>query len=344
MNGLETTLANVLAARRDLFEPRHTSALRLFNGFLEGEPDLAVDLYGSSLVLHIHANPPESAAEKAQVVWQFYLAQLPWLQAVVVKEHRAPTLNARRGVLVYGDHHCSDGDKLDRKVCENGVWYAIDLLLNQDASLYLDTRLLRAWAKTNLAGKRVLNTFAYTGSLGVAAQAGGAAQVVQTDLSRRYLNLAKTSYTLNGFPIHKEDFIAGDFWQVVSSFKRRGELYDCIFLDPPFFSATDKGRVDLVGQSQRVINKVRPLVSDGGWLVAINNALFLSGQDYLHLLEELCAGGYMQIEEMLGVPPDFTGYPQTITAALPVDPAPFNHATKIAVLRIRRKAGVESRK
>jgi 23S rRNA (cytosine1962-C5)-methyltransferase len=255
---------------------------------------------------------------------------MPWLQAVVVKVRSAPALDARRGALVYGD-------KLDRKVCENGVWYAVDLLLNQDASLYLDTRLLRAWAKTNLAGKRVLNTFAYTGSLGVAAQAGGAAQVVQTDLSRRFLNLAKTSYTLNGFPIYKEDFIAGDFWQMVSTFKRRGELYDCIFLDPPFFSATDKGRVDLVGQSQRVINKVRPLVSDGGCLVAINNALFLSGQDYLHLLEELCAGGYMQIEELLGVPPDFTGYPQTITTALPADPAPFNHATKIAVLRLRRK-------
>jgi 23S rRNA (cytosine1962-C5)-methyltransferase len=330
LDDFTSLLKNALAARAELFEPRRISALRLFNGFLEGEPDLAVDLYGNSLVLHNHANSPESAAEKVQAALQFYLTELPWLQAVVVKARRAPALDARRGALVYGN-------KLDRKVCENGVWYAVDLRLNQDASLYLDTRWLRAWAKTNLAGKRVLNTFAYTGSLGVAAQAGGASRVVQTDLSRRFLNLAKTSYTLNGFPIFKEDFIAGDFWQVVSTFKRRGELYDCIFLDPPFFSATDKGRVDLVGQSQRVINKVRPLVSDGGWLVAINNALFLSGQDYLHLLEELCADGYMQIEEMLGVPPDFTGYPQTITTALPADPAPFNHPTKIAVLRLRRK-------
>jgi 23S rRNA (cytosine1962-C5)-methyltransferase len=328
LDGFTSLLKNALAARAELFEPSRISALRLFNGFLEGDPDLAVDLYGSSLVLHVHANPPESAAEKAQAAWQFYLTELPWLQVVVVKARSSPALDTRRGVLVYGD-------KPDRKVCENGVWYAVDLLL--------DTRRLRAWAKTNLAGKRVFNTFAYTGSLGVAAQAGGAAQVVQTDLSRRFLNLAKTSYTLNGFPIHKEDFIAGDFWQVVSTFKRRGELFDCVFIDPPFFSATDKGRVDLVGQSQRVINKVRPLVSDGGWLVAINNALFLSGQDYLHLLEELCAGGYMQIEELLDVPPDFTGYPQTITTALPADPAPFNHATKIAVLRVRQKIREESR-
>ena len=337
MNGLETRLANALAARRDLFEPRHVAALRLFNGFLEGESDLAVDLYGNSLVVHNHASPAETAAEKAQDAWQFYLAELPWLQAVLVKARSAPAADARQGTLVYGD-------RLDRKVCENGVWYALDLRLNQDASLYLDTRRLRAWAKTNLCDRRVLNTFAYSGSLGVAAQAGGAAQVVQTDLSRRFLNLAKTSYTLNGFPIHKEDFIAGDFWQVVSACKRRNELFDCVLLDPPFFSTTAGGRVDLVGQAQRVINKVRPLVSDGGWLVAINNALFLSGHDYHNLLEELCADGYMHIEELIDVPPDCTGYPQTITTALPADPAPFNHATKIAVLRIRRKAGVESRK
>jgi 23S rRNA (cytosine1962-C5)-methyltransferase len=79
--------------------------------------------------------------------------------------------------------------------------------LNADSSLYLDTRLLRAWASEHLGGKRVLNTFAYTGSLGVAAQAGGAARVVQLDLNRRFLNLAKDSYTLNGFPIHKSDFM-----------------------------------------------------------------------------------------------------------------------------------------
>jgi 23S rRNA (cytosine1962-C5)-methyltransferase len=334
---LETLVANTLAARAELIDEKHNSALRLFNGFLEGEPDLTVDLFGRSLVIYNHTDPPEGSNEKVQRAWQFYRVALPWIKAVVVKARYAPSADARRGVLVYGD-------ELDRKVYENGVWYSLDLHLNQDASLYLDTRRLRAWAKTNLGGRRVLNTFAYTGSLGVAAQAGGADRVIQTDLSRRFLNLAKTSYTLNGFLIDKEDFIASDFWQVVSAMKRRSEMFDCVFLDPPFFSTTPGGRVDLVNQSQRVINKVRPLVSDGGWLVAINNSLFLGGHDYHNLLENLCADGYMRIEELIEVPPDCTGYPQTITAALPTDPAPFNHATKIAVLRIRRKASQESRK
>jgi 23S rRNA (cytosine1962-C5)-methyltransferase len=329
-NGLGELLDRAMARRGELFDPQHVSALRLFNGFLEGEPDLVVDLYGGSLVIYNYAAPPEDGAGKAQAACQLYLSQLPWLRAVLVKARSAPDLETRRGKQVYGA-------ALDNKACENGVWYALDLRLNQGASLYLDTRPLRAWAKASLGGKRVLNTFAYTGSLGVAALVGGAAQVVQTDLNRRFLELAKTSTALNGYVVKPQDFIAGDFWRVTGALKRSGELFDCVLLDPPFFAAGPGGRVDLSGQAQRVINKVRPLVSDGGWLVAVNNALFLSGRDYYALLEELCSSGYLRIEELLAVPPDCTGYPQTIAAALPADPAPFNHATKIAILRVRRK-------
>lgn len=119
--------------------------------------------------------------------------------------------------------------------------------MNQDASFYLDTRNVRRWALDNLAGKTVLNTFAYTGSLGVAAQAAGAqaaqaSRVVQTDLNKRFLNVAKTSYTLNGFPVDKKLFQAGDFWRQMSQFKRAGEQFDCVFWTRPFSRKRLRGR------------------------------------------------------------------------------------------------------
>jgi 23S rRNA (cytosine1962-C5)-methyltransferase len=193
----------------------------------------------------------------------------------------------------------------------------------------------------NLGGLRVLNTFAYTGSLGVAAQAAGAARVVHLDLNRAFLNVAKTSYTLNGFPIHKSDFQTGDFWPQVSRMIRAGAQFDCVLLDPPFFAATNKGVVDMEKNYARLINKVRPLIADGGLLVAVNNALFVSGAEYLRTLQTLCADGYLTIEELIPVAEDFTGYDTTRVAprliADVTDPAPFNHSTKIAVLRVRRK-------
>ena len=258
------------------------------------------------------------------------LSEFGWIKAIIVKARNGKTAQQKNGVTVFGD-------QIDDRIREHGIWYSVDLTMNRDASLYLDTRNLRAWAIANLTGKRVLNTFAYTGSLGVASQAAGVGRVVQTDLSRKFLNIGKRSYTLNGFSIHKKDFQTGDFWAKVNQFKRAGELFDCIFLDPPFFADTKRGRVDLAKNSARLINKVRPLIADGGLLVAINNALFVSGAEYMQTLEELCKDGYLSIEELIPVPEDFTGYENTRVGNPPVEPAPFNHSTKIAILGVKRK-------
>ncbi len=319
-----------IAARTTLLDARHQGAVRLFSGFFEGAPALVVDCYGGTLVLHNYADPPAAGEAMITAATAFLTDRLPWIHTVVVKPRNAPTIPERHGSVRFGTTP-------ETRVRERGVWYALELLAHRDASLYLDTRALRAWASQHLKDARVLNTFAYTGSLGVAAMAGGARRVVQTDLNRDYLNLAKTSYTLNGFPIVKADFQVGDFWTRIGHMKRTGERFDCVFVDPPFFAATGKGTVDLVAQSHRVINKVRPLINDGGSLVAINNALFVSGTEYLRTLEILCADGYLAIEEFVPVPPDCTGYPETRVRAPLVDPAPFNHSTKIAVLRVRRK-------
>jgi 23S rRNA (cytosine1962-C5)-methyltransferase len=323
-------LSQAVDARVDYFDTRHESAFRLFNGFIEGLPSLVVDLYARTLVLYDYADLAHKQLQLIDAAWHSLLERLPWVQAVIVKARGAEDEQARRGQLVYGN-------SASRKIRENGVWYTVDLTLNLDASLYLDTRNLRAWAVEHLAGKRVLNTFAYTGSLGVAAVAGKARQVIQMDLNKRFLNLAKDSYTLNGFPVRRADFQVGDFWAHASQLRRTGELFDCVFVDPPFFSSTTRGTVDLVSQSQQLINKARPLVGHNGWLVEVNNALFLSGADFVRLLEELCVDGYLSIEDIIPVPPDFTGFPETRVGSFPVDPAPFNHPTKIAVLRVRRK-------
>lgn len=329
-NSLSELLDRSLTARRGLFDSRHESAFRLFNGFTEGCPELVADLYGATLVLNNYADKPEQGFILVKEAEGFFRTHLPWLRAGIIKTRSGNTDAEKRGKLSFGTD-------LDHKIKEQGVWYALDLTMNRDASLYLDTRNLRKWALENLKGKTVLNTFAYTGSLGVAALAGGARRVVQLDTNRQFLNLAKQSYTLNGFPIHKEDFISEDFFLRVGRVKRAGELFDCVFIDPPFFAASSRGKVDQEKESARLINKVRPLIKDGGFLAAINNALYISGKEYYQILESLCNDGYLKISGLIPVPPDFTGYDQTFIGAPVTNPAPFNHSTKIAILEVKRK-------
>ena len=319
-------LEEAIASRKTLFDSPHGSAFRIFNGFTEGYPDLAVDIYGATFVIHDYNGVP--VPNLISEVSLYLQSSLNWLRAGILKSRNGKTQEEKRGKLIFGE-------KPDTKIREHGAWYAIDLTLNRDASFYLDTSLLRKWLIENLRGKSVLNTFAYTGSFGVAAMAGGAGLVVQNDRNRQFLNLAKASYSLNGFPIHKNDFIAEDFFPTVAKFKSTKQFFDCVLIDPPFFSTTAKGKVDLENDNTRLINKVRPLINDGGYLVTINNALYVSGKEYMQALEALCKDGYLQIKELIPVPDDFIGYQKP---GKPItDPAPFNHSTKIAILSVKRK-------
>jgi 23S rRNA (cytosine1962-C5)-methyltransferase len=306
-----------------------TQIYRLFNGFYEGIPDLVIDRYGPALVIFNHTESSMLDGVIQEFI-DWVSDHLDGVDSVLLKKRQHPNEEIRNGVLI-------SGESLPKAVIEYGVHYALDLTMNQDASFYPDTRELRRWLRANGAGKRVLNTFAYTGSLGVAAGASGAARVVQTDLNRQFLNLAEKSWQLNDLAQDKCEIIVGDFFRVAARLRHAEALFDIVILDPPFFSTTEAGKVDLEAGTIRLINKVRPLVAHEGFLVAVNNALFLSGEDYMMELQALCESPYLQFEDIIPVPPDVTGTPETVVDAPPVDPAPFNHPTKIALLRAFRK-------
>ncbi len=319
-----------LLRRKGLFTEKDLNVFRLFNGFLEGLPQLVVDKFANTLLIWDYSDLAVENQQFFEQVWQWYLERIPGIEAVVLKSKNSKMQENRNGKLVFGEN-------IAQVIIEYGVQYALDLQKNQDASFYLDTRYLRNYLIENANGLTVLNTFAYTGSLGTAAMAGGAARVLQTDLNLTFLNQAKSSHALNGFKVNKKDFIRGDFFNIVGMLKKQETLFDCVIMDPPFFSQTKAGQIDLQLESNRLINKVRPLVKHEGRLIVVNNALFLSGNEFIDQIETLCADGYMKIDKIIPVPEDVAGYADTIVQPLPVDSSPFNHSTKIVVLQVFRK-------
>lgn len=330
MDKLQNTISLINhAIQQRQSEQELPEAHRLFNGFYEGHPGLVLDRYGKTLVILDHGQPGEPQMF-IKAISDWAIENIEGLNAVLLKKRQHTDEQFKNGMLIFGRSPT-------KEITEFGVRYALDLQMNQDASFYLDTRNLRLWLSKNMAGQRVLNTFAYTGSLGVAAGAGGAMTVVQTDIKNNFLQLAQKSWELNDFPEEKCEIIAEDFFRVSGKMRLQDRLFDCVILDPPFFSTTDAGKVDLESETTRLINKVRPLVAHEGWLVIINNALFLSGAHFMAELNELCKNKYLTYEGSIPVPNDITGYPNTIIAPPPADPAPFNHPTKIATIRVTRK-------
>jgi 23S rRNA G2069 N7-methylase RlmK/C1962 C5-methylase RlmI len=139
--------------------------------------------------------------------------------------------------------------------------------------LFLDHEPLRAWLSENARGWRVLNTFAYTGSLSVAAGLGGASHVTTLDLSKPSVNWAKANWEGNGLEASSARFVAGDVFEWLPRLKRSGERFDCVILDPPSFARGNKSSFSTAKDLPRLHELALAILAPGGHLVSsINSA------------------------------------------------------------------------
>lgn len=317
--------------REKLISESENSAFRLINGFTEGFLEISIDLYARTLVIHSFFKEGENTQQLITAICREAMNWIPNLKCILFKEHFSKKVKNQQGTVLYGNLP-------DDEIVEWNVRYKINLQLNRDCSFYLDNSNLRKWLLDNVSGKTVFNTFAYTGSLGMAALAGNAKFVIQTDLNDKYLQIFTETAKINEINPKRFQTIPGNFFRIASELRRQNKLFDCVIIDPPFFSKTNDGVVDQLQNGIKLINKVRPLVADGGKIITINNALFLSGRDYIKQLEALCTDQFVQIKELIPVPNSFFGG-DFDKERMPADPAPFNHPTKIAILEVYRKDG-----
>lgn len=159
------------------------------------------------------------------------------------------------------------------EVREAGARYWIQCLEARHPGLFLDHAPLRQWLRARARGLRVLNTFAYTGSLSVACGLAGAAHVTTLDLSKPTVQWAEDNWLLNGLEAERARFISGDVFEWLPRLKREGREFDCMILDPPSFSRGNKGTFSTAKDLARLHELGLDLLADGGILVtSINSA------------------------------------------------------------------------
>lgn len=157
------------------------------------------------------------------------------------------------------------------EVRERRARYWIQLLRTRHPGLFLDHEPLREWLSLRSRGLRVLNTFAYTGSLSVAAGMGGAAHVTTLDMSKPTIRWAQENWSLNGLAADRARFISGDVFEWLPRFKK--EKFDIVILDPPSFSHGTKGRFSTAKDLVKLHVLAMQALAEGGILVSsINSA------------------------------------------------------------------------
>lgn len=159
------------------------------------------------------------------------------------------------------------------EVTEEGARFWIRLREVKHPGLFLDHLPLRRWLRARASGLRVLNTFAYTGSLSVAAGLGGAAQVTTLDLSKPTVRWAEENWSLNGLAADRARFLSGDVFEWLPRLRREKQQYDCVILDPPSFSRGHKGSFSTSKDLERLHGLAIELLTPGGMLItSINSA------------------------------------------------------------------------
>lgn len=225
-----------LSLRRTLGLADGVSAYRLVNGEGDGLSGLSADVYGPFGVVTALSRGLLGHArllgEATMVV--FAEAGLP-LRGVVLK--------VRLKAQGAGPERAKDqviGDPPPEKlvVRELGIPYEVHLRGAINVGLFSDMREHRAGLSRFVRERRVLNTFAYTGALSLAAARAGASSVTSVDLAAGPLAWARENFRLSGLDPMDPRFRweTSDVFRFLESETTRGSQYDLIILDPPTVS------------------------------------------------------------------------------------------------------------
>ena len=141
---------------------------------------------------------------------------------------------------------------------ENGVKYNIDWITGQKTGFFIDQRVNRRILGEYSKGKKVLNTFCYSGGFSLQALNHGASLVHSLDSSKKAISLTEDNINLNNYA-EKHLSICADAMDYMKDLK---EDYDIIVLDPPAFAKHREKRHQAIQGYKRLnahaIRQIKP--------------------------------------------------------------------------------------
>ncbi|MCU0468357.1 MAG: class I SAM-dependent rRNA methyltransferase [Arcicella sp.] len=213
---------------RQLIDFQETNCFRLIHGEGDGCPGLIIDFYNGVAVFQAHSIGMYLEREKISKALQQVFQEK--LLAIYDKSHETLPKqfaeNVKNGYL-YGT--CN----VPHEVSENGYKFLINWETGQKTGFFLDQRDNRALLAKFSKGKKVLNSFCYSGGFSVYALGADAALVHSVDVSQKAIDLVKQNVEANNFQHLTHEAYAED---VMKYLKANDQFYDLIVLDPPAYA------------------------------------------------------------------------------------------------------------
>jgi 23S rRNA (cytosine1962-C5)-methyltransferase len=252
----ETIRSRILRAIARRTFAGDTNAFRVLNAEGDDLSGLVIDRYDDVVVIEIANAGVEKL--KALIVETIQEALAP---RVVFFKNDIP---ARKIERLSQENEWSGAGEPAAKIRESDLSFVVEPAVGQKTGFFLDQRENRRMTRSIASGNRVLNLFSYSGAFGVYAAAGGAAGVMNVDVSEKAIALARTNHELNGFAA---EYVAADAFDWI---RKTTDRFDVVICDPPAF-AKSRGDIDRAARGYKDIN-LQSLrhVAPGGMLMTFS--------------------------------------------------------------------------
>lgn len=244
-------LRNALALRESTgVLPPETDCFRLIHGEGDGLPGLVIDVYASVAVIQAHsAGMTRDASAIASALEKVLGKRIDGIYFRSTSSESGQWLLGERSDAV--------------RVRECGNWFEVDVARGQKTGFFLDQRENRQIFGRYAAGRKVLNTFCYSGGFSIYALQQGASLVHSVDASASAIELCRRNLSINGFDPEQHACFAADTFQFLQNSETD---YDVIVLDPPAFAKHKDARHQAMKGYQRLNTEAMKHIRSGGIL------------------------------------------------------------------------------
>ena len=268
---------------------------RLCHGEGDQLPGLIIDYYAGVAVIQCHSIGMYKQVELIAAA----LVQVLGKDLKAIYSKSSDTLPKRQEVQ---DAYLYGAVEVPHLALENGVKYHIDWINGQKTGFFIDQRENRALLGKYAQGKKVLNTFCYSGGFSLQALNNNAELVHSLDSSKKAIALTDDNVALNGFE-NKHASIVDD---AMDYMKDLPEDYDIIVLDPPAFAKhRDKRHQAIQGYKRLNAHAIRQ-IKPGGFIFTFSCSQVVDTQLFTNtvIAAAIEAGRSCRILEQLHQPAD----------------------------------------
>lgn len=223
--------------------------------FGEGDllPGLIIDYYNGVAVIQAHAVGMHLSREEICEALKFNLGE----ELIAVYYKSKNTLPER---ISCEDQYLFGEATVPHIAKENNIAFSVNWVNGQKTGFFIDQRDNRKKLSEFCRGKKVLNTFCYSGGFSLYALKAGAIQVDSLDSSEKAIALVEENLKINKFQ-GKHNSIVAD---AVKYMRQLDSEYDVIVLDPPAFAKHKNKRHQAIKAYTRLnANAIRQIKKGG---------------------------------------------------------------------------------